>query len=137
MTGTSGMRSIGLGLALTTLSILLPGPTPAWAVDRSVVGAFLLSYVPNVIGIPQGSTITFVNSDPFGVRGHTYTQNTPPGVAPRFDSDVAMPGQVVEVRGVEKLPPGEYPVACRIHPDMQGGLIVGRPDGNPIERLLR
>jgi plastocyanin len=126
MTATSGKRLVGLALALTTLSILLPGPTPAWAAGRSVVGAFLLSYVPDVTGVTEGSTITFVNSDPFGVRGHTYTQATLPGVAPRFDSDIAMPGQAVEVRGVEKLPPGEYPVACRIHPNMQGGLIVGR-----------
>lgn len=129
-------RSARLVLALAALAFLLPGPAPARA-GNQVVASFLLSYVPDVHGIKEGDTLTFVNSDPFGVRGHTFTHATGTGVNPRFDSDIAMPGQAVEVRGVEKLVPGEYGVVCRVHPIMRGGLVVGRTDGgNPVERLV-
>lgn len=128
--------SARLVLALAALALVLPGPAPARA-GNQVVASFLFSYVPNVNGIREGDTLTFVNSDPFGVRGHSFTHATGPGVTPRFDSDIAMPGQAVEVRGVEKLVPGEYPVQCKVHPIMKGGLVVGRTDGgNPVERLL-
>jgi plastocyanin len=128
-------RPIGLTLVLATLAFLLPGSNQARATEH-VVASFLLSYVPDVLGIRQGDSITFVNSDPFGVNGHSFTQATG-GATPRFDSDVAMIGQAVKVRGVESLPPGEYAVVCKVHPIMKGGLVVGKTDGaNPVERLL-
>jgi plastocyanin len=138
MTATSRRRrSAGLVLVLAALACLLPGTSHAQA-GRQVVGAFFLSYVPDVHGIRQGDTLTFVNIDPFGVRGHSFTHATGPGVTPRFDSDIARPGEAVEVRGVDQLVPGEYGVRCRVHPNMTGGLIVGRTDGpNPVERLLK
>jgi plastocyanin len=130
-------RSIRVVLvAAVALAFLLPAPSQAQA-GKQVVAAFLLSYVPDVHGVRQGDTLTFVNSDPFGVNGHSFTHATGPGVTPRFDSDIAMIGQAVEVRGVENLVPGEYGVVCKVHPIMRGGLIVGRTDGgNPVERLI-
>jgi plastocyanin len=129
-------RSVRLVIALVALGILLPGPTPARA-SQWVVASFFFSYVPNGLGMKEGDTVTFVNSDPFGVRGHSFTHQTGPGVTPLFDSDIAMPGQAVEVRGVEKLSRGEYPVVCRVHPIMKGGFVVGRPSGdNAVQRLL-
>jgi plastocyanin len=140
MTATSRRRkSVRLVLALAALALLLPGSSPARAAaGKQVVAAFLFSYVPDVHGVRQGDTLTFVNTDPFGVRGHSFTHATGPGVTPRFDSDIAMPGQAVEVRGVEALVPGEYGVRCKVHTNMTGGLIVGRTDGgNIVERLLK
>jgi plastocyanin len=136
MTATSRhFRSIGLAVVLAALAFLLPGPRQARAAEH-VIGSFLLTYVPDVHGIRQGDSITFVNSDPFGVNGHSFTQATG-GATPRFDSGVAMIGQAVKVRGVESLPPGEYAVVCKVHPIMKGGLVVGKADSaSPVERLL-
>jgi plastocyanin len=120
-----------VGAAATAL---LPGG-PASAAQEQKVGAFFIDYVPHAVSINQGDTLTFVNTDPFSGEGHSFTQGTYGGVAPRFDSGVVPLGQDREVAGVSSLPQGEYIIQCRVHPPMKGSLFVDPPARSPVDAL--
>jgi plastocyanin len=100
-----------------------------------MVGAFFIDYLPHAVQIRQGDSLTLVNTDPFAGEGHTVTQATSGGVAPKFDSEVTPFGQSSEVRGVSELPVGEYVIHCRVHPSMRGSLFVDPPAPPPTERI--
>jgi len=106
-------------------------PVPDNAVaDGGVVTAWFTHYIPEKIKVARGSTPRFFNPDlyggPFGGRRHTITEvrdgKRDPG-PPRFDVTVPF-GEGAPVAGVERLGPGTYRFICRVHPFMQGTLIV-------------
>ena len=133
-----GMRSTAVravvALAAVAAMALLPAG-PVSAEQDQKVGAFFIDYVPHAVSINQGDTLTFVNTDPFSGVGHSLTQATYGGAAPRFDSGVVTLGQEKEVAGVSSLPQGEYLIQCRIHPPMKGSLFVDPPARSPVDAV--
>ncbi len=131
-----GMRST-VARALVAFSAiaalaLLPA-APVSAKQEQKVAAFFIDYVPHAISINEGDTIVFVNSDPFGGLGHSLTQGTYGGAAPKFDSGVVTLGQEKEVAGISSLPQGEYVIQCSVHPPMKGSLFVDPPARSPVD----
>jgi plastocyanin len=118
------MPSVLLAAALT---LLVPGPAPvAGPVPEHTVFAFLRDYFPSSdITIKQGEAIRFVDIDPTAGPGHSFTENVPEGVTPKFDSDIVPPGTFKDVANIPSLPPGKYTFHCKIHEVLKGTLTVG------------
>jgi plastocyanin len=91
------------------------------------IGAFFIGYMPDDLHIHKGETVRFVNTDPVSGPGHSFTQATANGAAPRFDSQVTPFGTSSDVVGISGLPEGEYVFHCKIHAVMRGYLSVDPP----------
>jgi plastocyanin len=108
-------------VAVVSLVAPVGGPVP----DHHVF-AFLRDYFPSSsVTIKQGDSIRFVDIDPTAGPGHSFTENVPEGVTPKFDSDIAPPGTFKDVQNVSSLPPGTYSFHCKIHEVLKGTLTVG------------
>ncbi len=96
------------------------GPAPehtGFAVNRA--------YMPNAHNvIEQGESIRLVAAGPTAGPGHSFTEDVPEGVKPRFDSDVVPPGLYKDVPNIASLPKGKYKVHCVIHDVVKGTLTV-------------
>ena len=62
--------------------------------------------------------------DPTAGPGHSFTEDVPEGVTPKFDSGIVPPGTFKDVPNVSSLPPGTYKVRCKIHVVVNGTLTV-------------
>ncbi|HVW34797.1 MAG TPA: hypothetical protein VHL53_19850, partial [Acidimicrobiia bacterium] len=105
--------------ALAALAVVLPPMVPAAAgasaapaaggpVPEHTVIVVLRDYMPsNAITIKHGESIRFVDGDPTAGPGHSFTENVPDGVTPKFDSDVVPPGLFKDVANISSLPPGK------------------------------
>ena len=120
--------------ALAALAMVFPPVAPAVApvapaagpVPEHTMVAVLRDYFPsNQVTIKQGELIRFVDGDPTAGPGHSFTENVPEGVMPKFDSDVVPFGLFKDVTDVSKLPPGKYIFHCKIHDVLKGTLTVG------------
>ena len=80
-------------------------------------GAANTTYATPVAVITQGGSLTYTNAD---IVRHDVDSDTP-GL---FDSALIAAGQSEQVAGVEKLPAGQYPFHCSLHPGMHGTLVV-------------
>jgi len=106
--------------------LMLVAPVPVGGpVPEHTVVAVLREYMPsNQISIKQGESIRFVDADPTAGPGHSFTETVPEGVTPKFDSDIVPPGTFKDVPDISSLPPGKYPVHCKIHDVVKGTLTV-------------
>ena len=110
-----------VGLWIPAAPASAAGPVP----EHAVV-AFLRDYMPSSnVTIKQGESIRFVDADPTAGPGHSFTENVPEGVTPKFDSDVVPPGTFKDVPDIAALPPGKYTFHCKIHEVLKGTLTVG------------
>ena len=121
--------SAALFAALAVLGLSVPGAPGASAaggpVPEHTVFAVLQGYMPsNQITIRQGESILFVDIDPTAGPGHSFTEDVPEGVTPKFDSEVIPPGTFKQVPNVASLAPGKYKVRCKIHVVVSGTLTV-------------
>jgi len=116
-----------LVLACATGLFLPAAPaSAAGAAPEHTVVAFLRDYMPSSdVTIKQGESIRFVDADPTAGPGHSFTENVPEGVTPKFDSDVIPFGLYKDVPKISSLPPGKYAVHCKIHEVVKGTLTVG------------
>lgn len=115
-------------ILVVALAIMVSGGLfPAQAAEQRVVTAAFYRYNPSPVEVAPGDTLVFFNSDPAAGswQGHSVTHAAPPGEQ-LFDSPITPPGGTSEVAGVADLPPGNYPITCRIHAFMTGALTVGR-----------
>jgi hypothetical protein len=107
-------------MMLAPMPVRAAGPVP----EHTVI-AFLRDYMPTSdIHIKQGESIRFVDADPSAGPGHSFTENVPEGVTPKFDSDVVPPGLYKDVPDISSLPAGKYNVHCKIHEVVRGTLTV-------------
>ena len=107
-------------ILLLVSQVPVGGPVP----EHTVV-AVLREYMPsNEITIKHGESIRFVDADPTAGPGHSFTEDVPEGVTPKFDSDVVPPGVFKDVPNIPSLPPGKYKVHCVIHDVVKGTLTV-------------
>ena len=119
--------SAALFAAVSAVGLCLPatGASAAGPVPEHTVVAFLQDYAPSSkINIKQGESILFVDADPTAGPGHSFTEDVPEGVTPKFDSGVVPPGIFKEVPDIPALPPGTYKVRCKIHVVVKGTLTV-------------
>jgi hypothetical protein len=115
-----------LGFLVALVTLVVPVPVAGGPVPEHTVVAVLRDYVPsNQISIKQGEAIRFVDADPTAGPGHSFTENVPEGVTPRFDSDVVPFGLFKDVPNIPTLPPGKYIFHCKIHDVLKGTLTVG------------
>ena len=84
-------------------------------------GGATLGYYSKVALEPQGSPLTFVNTDQLA---HTVTAvDRDQDGRPLFNGN-ALPGSTSVIAGVEKLRAGSYRFVCGFHPNMSGTLVV-------------
>lgn len=130
--------TFGIGVALACM----PGQAsadPYTGQDHpGDVTVFGLQYMPGTVHIKQGSTFKFANYDVIqGIPSHSldeyiegctappYPKNAGANCPPtRFSSGLTDWMQVHTVHGTDKLPKGEYPFVCQVHPFMRGTLVV-------------
>jgi plastocyanin len=112
--------------ALFAAAALLLTPVPvSGPVPEHHMVAVLRDYFPSSdVTIKQGEAIRFVDGDPTAGPGHSFTENVPEGVTPKFDSDVVPPGTFKDVPEVPSLPKGKYVFHCKIHDVLKGTLTV-------------
>jgi hypothetical protein len=100
--------------------VRVAGPVP----EHTMV-AVLRDYFPsNNVSIKQGEAIRFVDLDPTAGPGHSFTENVPEGVTPKFDSDIVPFATFKDVPEVPSLPKGKYIFHCKIHDVLKGTLTV-------------
>src|SRR5581483_7678868 len=106
--------------------LMLVTPLPAAGpVPEHTVFAVNREYMPSTeIVIKHGESIRFIDADPTAGPGHSFTEDVPEGIKPRFDSDVVPPGLYRDVPNIASLPPGKYKVQCVIHDVVKGTLAV-------------
>ena len=111
---------------VAALGLLIPTVPAAGPVPEHNVFAFLRDYFPSsTVNIKQGESIRFFDIDPTAGPGHSFTENVPEGVTPKFDSDITPPGTFKDVANIASLPPGTYSFHCKIHEVLKGSLTVG------------
>ena len=111
-------------LAAAVFMVLTPVPVAGPAPEHTMI-AVLRDYFPSSdVTIKQGEGIRFVDGDPTAGPGHSFTENVPEGVTPKFDSDVVPPGTFKDVPEVPSLPKGKYIFHCKIHDVLKGTLTV-------------
>jgi plastocyanin len=111
--------------SVAAVLMLLAPVRAAGPVPEHTMVAVLRDYVPSSeVTIKQGEAIRFVDADPTAGPGHSFTENVPEGVTPRFDSDIVPPGTFKDVPEVPSLPKGKYVFHCKIHNVLNGTLTV-------------
>jgi len=97
-------------------------------------------YIPSTVHVKRGSKIKFGNYDMYpygaGIAAHSFEEAIPGCTSPpyntnkgcdrypRFTSALTDHGYVHNIEGVDKLPPGQYPVTCQMHSQMAGTLVI-------------
>lgn len=101
-----------------TVVVLEPraGPTPARSPRRVSMDQKNLAFVPFVLPITRGDTITFTNSD--DVQHNVFS---PSASAGKFDLGTYGPGAT---RAVTFDQVGEVVILCNIHMEMEGHVLV-------------
>ncbi|MDX1647672.1 MAG: hypothetical protein R3304_11050 [Longimicrobiales bacterium] len=93
-------------------------PTDAGERPTPVVDQFGLAFIPRVLVVPEGTPVTFTNSE--GSLTHNVHIRSLRGDSTVFNGDSA-PGEAL----IAELPePGGYDVLCDMHPGMTGFLFV-------------
>lgn len=105
--------SAGRPVAGAVVQIDAPGPRPA--ARRFTISQREMQFVPDVLVVPLGSTVTFGNLDPF--RHHVYSFSG----AKKFELKLFGQG---ETRPVTFDALGLVSIGCNIHDQMQGFIHV-------------
>jgi plastocyanin len=112
-------------VALAAVLTLLAPVRVAAPVPEHTMVAVLRDYFPSSdVTIKQGEAIRFVDLDPTAGPGHSFTENVPEGVTPKFDSDIVPFATFKDVPQVPSLPKGKYVFHCKIHDVLKGTLTV-------------
>jgi hypothetical protein len=118
-----------LTTTVVALAAAFPSAHAATTTPSAVVTAVAFRYLPGDVTLQdvplqvrQGTTILFAPLDPLG--NHSILSRIYVDDRPLFESDLIGPGQVAEVRGLEKLAPGVYEFTCSVHEYMAGSLEV-------------
>lgn len=108
--------------AAAAAALAAAGPATA-ASDSPVVvlSAKPHTFSPQTVVVERGGTLRYVNADPVGGT-HTITHDVRRKAL--FTTAPVDTGAAVDVAGVEKLPAGQYPFVCLVHPFMSGTLVV-------------
>ena len=128
-----GVRAAVL-MASAALASTMLAPVQADAIVATTVpGSFACCYASPAFVVPQGQTLTFVNTD---IQAHNIVADDvhpdgsaswceDPGACPLFTSgSPSSVGSMTDVAGVAALPPGQYTFHCDPHPWMQATLVV-------------
>jgi polyvinyl alcohol dehydrogenase (cytochrome) len=107
-----------LGLAAAFVMLAFAAPAAHAAEQQSYAAA--MNYATPTINVGQGDTLTFNNLD-------TAAKHDLVGHDGGWGSDLIGSGEKGPVRGVEKLPQGQYQFHCSLHGWMKGVLNVGPP----------
>ncbi|MHB8511778.1 MAG: cupredoxin domain-containing protein [Actinomycetota bacterium] len=110
--------------AIVVAVAMLFAPTASHASQSPTAVALSGQFVPPVIVIEHGQSLSFTNAD---TQTHSLTATTVDANGnPIFDSGFQGIGQSGIVRGVDSLAPNHsgYSFACMMHPWMTGTLIV-------------
>ena len=105
------------------------GPGSAGAAGAAAVvappNATTVGFVSRALAIPRGETLDLVGAD---TTAHNVAcvkkVKKRKSRRPMCQSPFAASGQVVRVKGVEKLKPGTYALICQLHPQMTLALTV-------------
>jgi polyvinyl alcohol dehydrogenase (cytochrome) len=97
---------------------------PALAAEQTAYSA-AMNYATPTFTIGQGDTLTLNNLD-------TLAKHDLVGHDGQFGSDLIAGGESGPVRGVEKLPPGQYQFHCTLHGWMKGVMTVGPPGAGGV-----
>jgi plastocyanin len=108
--------SAGVLLAALVVALLISRTTATVDAAEITVNIRDFSFNPSSLTIQMGDVVRWQNT---GVNAHTATSET--GV---WDSGTLSPGGVFSQ---QFLTPGTFPYFCRIHPSMQGTIIVQGP----------
>lgn len=112
---------------IATVATLTAWPATATMPQmRITIESFSPYFLPAAASVSSGTSILWENPTP---THHTVTHNgcVEEGHACAFESGTITPGGTYTLPG---LPPGRYPYHCRVHPIMQGILVV--VDGPPF-----
>lgn len=128
-----------LFVALCCLLVIgVAGPAGA-AVVATAPGGFLAGFVPPVVVIEEGESITYANADiaphDFVADGHflpkkaarkvKWCSGFDAGKCPLFWSPKIGSGESTQVEGLQRLRSGkQYNFLCTVHPNMKGTLVV-------------
>lgn len=127
--------AVHLAVALGVVAVPVAS-APAGAARQHTIAAMAIDYLPpDSISINEGDTMVFVNTDPTAGVGHSVTQGTSGGAAPKFDSGVIPFGESADVTGISELKQGEYLIQCQVHPIMKTVLFVGPVRDDPMDVL--
>ena len=88
------------------------------AADGQTVTIAGSEFDPGSLEVMAGTTVSFVNEDPFG---HTVTAGAPDEETGEFDESLPSEGDTAEVTVDE---PGTFAYFCRIHPNMRAEIVV-------------
>ncbi len=110
-------------LAVLVLASLLSGPAAADSSEQKTLTARNFAYEPTPTTIDGGESLLFANAD--GAPHNVVSRQNGADGEPLFASDTIGQNQTAPVRGVEQLPPGNYPFYCTVHAHMVGTLVVG------------
>ncbi len=100
------MKTAAIAMLLATGAALAAAP------PRNTVTMDGTSYAPATLTVKRGTTVSFVNKDPFP---HTVTA---PG---QFDSKPIAAGKTWKYKAKEA---GRFDYICTLHPNMKGTLVV-------------
>ncbi len=108
------VRRLAIGSGLALYALASPGST-ALAVDRWVT-TYANEYLPGVVTINVGDTVTWVNDDdvPHDAVGNGWSTS----MLGQYDSD-----------SVTFRRAGRYPYRCSIHPEMRSAVVVRGASG--------
>src|SRR4051812_9677990 len=113
-----GMRFVRAAIGAGILAAAaVAAPQQAQAAEQQAYAA-AMNYATPTFTIGQGDTLTLNNLD-------TLAKHDLVGHDGEFGSDLISGGESGPVRGVEKLPPGQYQFHCTLHGWMKGVMTVG------------
>lgn len=101
--------------SLLTVSLLLGATMPAAGAETAEVAIEKMQFVPPVLKIRPGTTVTWVNREKRTNHSVFFEQENLP------ESDRLFPGETYQ-RAFDK--PGTYPYRCGPHPEMLGVIEV-------------
>ena len=119
-----GRLGAAIAVLIAAAALLLGGAAHAAVIEPApFVTTTANTFMPGVVVVPAGSTLTYANTDP---ALHSLTAVDTKDGAPLFDSGLLGTAQTAQVVGVEDLAPNAagYGFVCIIHPLMEGTLIV-------------
>lgn len=112
------VKRLAAALVLLALPVV---SAPAANANPNVVVAARNQFVPAEVIVPEGTALTFANTD--AVPHDVTAMETDGGGAPLFRSQTILTG-TTPVTGVQDLEPSTYTFFCTVHPDMWGLLTV-------------
>ena len=119
-------------VAVLALLVLAVSAGPALSAPQSVSIA-LFEFKPATVTVNAGEAVTWTFSGPD--TNHSVTSN-PPGQAETFDSDPGKFPSSSDHPAGDKYShtftkPGRYTYFCKVHPSMEGTVVVNNADGTP------